>query len=337
MSVGRVWVAGMSLVRVFILALLAGGLSGCGYGVSIDAFSAASVAQRNSSALPGRVYLLRGLIGDIFSLGMDELAEKIQRRGVTASVHGVSAGRFLADEIIARYRNDPAPVILIGHSTGGDAIIAIAQRLKRANVPVALAFGFDPTPVAGRIPSNVDVFINLYQATNLIGGGTAVAEQDFRGRLINVDLRDRSEIVHITLDKSDAIHELVIGKILGVAEIATGKQALARSQAPHIAGKQNRQKKPAPPAPPAYVTPLEMKYIIPRGERIQLWDSAISVTVQPDDTLATVASRHDAPAWAIAQINKLGDDPTLTPGRTLLVPRSIVAPGAVSVLNAWRN
>ena len=53
-----------------------------------------------------------------------------------------------------------------------DAVIAIAERLKAANVPVALIFGFDPTPIAGRIPSNVEMFINLYQATNLIGGGS---------------------------------------------------------------------------------------------------------------------------------------------------------------------
>ena len=73
--------------------------------------------------------------------------------------------------------------MLLGHSSGGDVVIAIAERLKAANVPVALILGFDPTPIAGRIPSNVEMFINLYQATNLIGGGSACRLRIFAGGL----------------------------------------------------------------------------------------------------------------------------------------------------------
>ena len=52
----------------------------------------------------------------------------------------------LAGEIIAKHRRAPEPVVLIGHSSGADAAISIAQRLRAANIPVALMFGFDPTP-----------------------------------------------------------------------------------------------------------------------------------------------------------------------------------------------
>ena len=322
------------LVRIFAFVLLAAGLSGCGYGVSLDAFSAAAVTDRNSTALPGRVYLFRGLIGDIFSLGMDELAEKIRRQGVMASVHGVSAARWVADDIIAKYRSDAAPIVLIGHSTGGDAIIALAQQLKRANVPVALAFGFDPTPVSGRIPSNVEIFINLYQATNLIGGGTAVAEQGFRGRLINVDLRDRREIIHITLDKSDAIHDLVLKKIIGVAEVAAARRDEKNTPPPAPARNAKLQSKPAPPPAPEYVIPLVMRYVVPSRERIELWDSAITVTADAGDTLETIAARNTAPVWAIAQINKLDRDASIAPGQKLLIPRNVVGPGAFSAMAA---
>jgi hypothetical protein len=202
------------------------------------------------------------------------------------------------------------------------------------NIPVALAFGFDPTPIAGRIPSNVELFINLYQATNLIGGGTAMPEAGFRGRLINVDLRDRREILHITLDKSDAIHDLVVNKILGVAEMAAAKRIAASAPPPlPQRGKQAKKTAPTPPQP-TYVTPLVMKYVIPGKERIELWDSAISVTVASEDTLEAIATRHAAPAWAIAQINKLSLDAPLKAGGTLLIPRSAVAPGAASAMAA---
>ena len=263
---------------------------------------------------------------------MDELAEKIQRQGVGASVHGVSAARFMAGDIIAKYRSDPAPIVLIGHSTGGDAIIALAQQLKRADVPVALAFGFDPTPVSGRIPSNVEIFINLYQATNLIGGGTAVAESGFRGRLINVDLRDRREIVHITLDKSNAIHDLVLQKIVGVAEMAARREEKIAPQ-PAIRNAKPQNKSVPPPAA-EYVIPLVMKYVVPGRERIELWDSAAKVSAQAGDTVDTFAARNSAPAWAVAQINKLERDAQLAAGQTLLVPRSVVAPGAFSAMAA---
>jgi hypothetical protein len=328
LSIGRLALSGWTLFG--LLAVSSVGLTGCGNAISVDAFSAIT---RNTTPLPGRVYLVRGLIGDIFSLGMDELAEKIQRRGITASVHGITAAGAIASEIIDKYRVDPAPVMLIGHSSGGDVIIGIAERLKAAKVPVALAFGFDPTPIAGRIPSNVELFINLYQATNLIGGGTAAPETGFGGRLINIDLRERREILHITLDKSDVIHELVVNKILGVAEIEAAKRLAAKAPPPPSRGKQTKKASPPPP-PPTYVTPLVMKYVVPSKERIEFWDSAIAVTVAADDTLATIAVRHSAPAWAIAQINKLGADVVLNPGRTLLIPRSSIAPGAASAMAA---
>ena len=119
--------------------------------------------------------------------------------------------------------------MLIGHSTGGDLIIAAAEKLKQANVPVALAFGFDPTRIADDVPSNVDVFINLYQRTNPIGGGRATPGPGFRGRLINVDLREHSEIVHINLDKTAAVQDAVVAKIVALATLASRPKAASET------------------------------------------------------------------------------------------------------------
>jgi thioesterase domain-containing protein len=312
------------MIRFIAIGLAAAcaalGLAGCS-GSFGPALSYSASARAPAERLPGRVYLLRGLIGDVFSLGMDELAEKIERRGVRASVHGVSAVVTLADSIVAEYRANPratAPIVLVGHSTGGDAIIAIAHKLKAADVPVAIAFGFDPTPVAARVPGNVDLFINLYQGTNLIGGGTAKPDRDFRGRLVNVDLRERREIVHITLDKSDAIHDLVVRKIVNAAQQAQAQNHPVReaSSAPR-----DRRRKAAQPAP-AYVTPLAMRYVVPQSQTIELWDSAVRAKAEPGETLAALAQRNGAPAWAVAQVNKLDTDAPLREGQELLIPRN---------------
>jgi len=314
------------LARIVVIAALAGGACGCGATSSLDALDggAGATANGGNGKLPGHVYLMWGLAGEIFSRGLDGLAAKIERQGVSASVHSMVEMGSITDTIIRSYRSDPssAPVMLLGHSSGGDVVIAIAERLKAANIPVGLIFGFDPTPIAGRIPSNVEMFINIYQATNLIGGGSAAGGADFRGRIINVDLREHREIVHITLDKSDVIHALVIDKVVGVAAAAAQKQAaLALAAAPQPKKQQPKGRKPQGPPPPSYVLPLNIKYVVPAKEPIALFDSAISVTAKSEDTLESIAARTNAPAWIIGQVNKIGDDAPLRPGQTVLIPQ----------------
>jgi LysM repeat protein len=317
----------VALGRLAAIAMLAVGLAGCSFGLSPDLMTTPGPSSGRRD-MPGHVYLLRGLIGDIFSLGMDDLAEKIRQRGIRASVHGVSAARVLADAIIAKYRSEPslAPIVLIGHSTGGDEIIVMAERLKAANVPVALAVGFDPTPIARDVPSNVELFINLYQATNLIGGGRATPGPGFRGRLINVDLRDRREIVHITLDKSKVLHDLLIEKIVAIAE------ASALHQQTRVAAPAAKRKGRGTPEAET-VRPLVMKYVVPSHEPIRLWDSAWSITPAAGDTLDSISAKYGAPAWAIAQVNNLDERGALPRERRLLIPYSIDVPGRVHDAN----
>jgi thioesterase domain-containing protein len=315
------------MIRFIAIGIAALWLCGCSYGGGFYVLSFQATQHAPAEKLPGRAYLLRGLIGDIYSLGMDELAEKIEQRGIKASAHGVSAVVYLANQIIRDYRADPAgmaPIILVGHSTGADAIISIAERLKAADVPVAMAIGFDPTRIASGVPSNVDLFINLYQGTNLIGGGAARPAADFGGRLINVDLRERREIIHVTLDKNDAIHELIVRKIGALAERERAIRNAAAVPLPdaHSSAKDRRtQHRPAAQDEPAYVTPIAIRYVVPPRQTIELWDSAIQVQAAANDTVDQVAQRTGAPAWAIAQVNKVDAGQPLREGQRLLVPR----------------
>jgi hypothetical protein len=89
------------------------------------------------------VYLLRGLL-NIFSLGMDTLAEKIQRHGIYATVHNHTEWETLADQAAAAYRaGKEGPIIIVGHSLGADAVMQMSAYLGRKGVPVALAVPFD--------------------------------------------------------------------------------------------------------------------------------------------------------------------------------------------------
>jgi LysM repeat protein len=290
-----------------------GGLvGGCGYDQVVHTWVAYSEESSvpEGPKLPGHVYLVRGLT-TIYSYGIDQLAAKINHRGVTATVYGLSETGSIAGDIIRKYKagEDRGPIMLLGHSSGADYIIAIAERLKEAGVPVALAFGFDPTRIADAVPANVDLFVNLYQGANIIGGGEVQPGPDFRGRLIDVDLREHTEIVHITLDRTPAVQEAVADKITAVAAYAA-----------------RHPKEPLPRRPAgADLRPLVLKYTVPGSVPIVLWDDAMRAKVKSGETLESIAATYQAPAWAIAQINKLEIDRPLEPGRMLLIPRSVYA------------
>jgi LysM repeat protein len=299
------------MTRVAVALSLAACVAGCGYNQVMSSWfdHSAGPDAATGPKLEGHVYLLRGLAGDIYSLGMDKLADQATRRGVTATVHGMTEYSFLADEIIRKYRSgeERGPIMLIGHSTGADLTVAMAQKLKAADIPVALAFGFDPTRIAPSVPSNVELFINIYQTYNPIGGGEEAPGSGFHGRLINVDLHEHTEIVHITLDKSPVLHDLVLKKIVAVAAFAA-RQAAAR--------------KKAPTSLPNEIRPLALKYVVPRNAPIVLWDSAVKVTVKAGDTLQSIGAKYEEPMWAMTQINNLREGQSLTPGQTIVVPRS---------------
>ena len=92
------------------------------------------------------VYLLRGLLR-IFSLGMDTLAEELKGHDVYTTVDSYSDWQTLADQAAADYKaHKEAPIILIGHSLGADAVMEMAAYLGRKGVPVALVVPFETAP-----------------------------------------------------------------------------------------------------------------------------------------------------------------------------------------------
>ena len=177
--------------RVFAAVLLA-----MAAGSSLSQVEAQSITGSPAEQLDGRVYVLRGDLGIFFSTGMDYLAAELNSRGLTAGVYNWENWIALADDAIARYRAAPdrTRILLVGHSRGGDGLIAMAWRLHSAHVPVALAVAFDPTRVVGKVPPNVERFINLYQSTNSLGGGAARPSRAFHGEYATVNLAERYEM-----------------------------------------------------------------------------------------------------------------------------------------------
>ena len=171
---------------------------------------ASEAATKARSRGRAHVYLLRGFMN--LSRGLDVLAEKLRRRGIHATVHGHGEAGALAEEAARNYKSGrEGRIILIGHSMGGTAVLAMAEQLGRAGVPVALVVPIDPTSTIP-VSSNVRRVVNLYISN---GMGTAVDRgTKFHGQLQNVDFKDRPDMGHLAIQKSDKVHQQVIGYVL---------------------------------------------------------------------------------------------------------------------------
>jgi pimeloyl-ACP methyl ester carboxylesterase len=179
--------------------------------LALGAMPATAQSTAGTAQARAHVYLLRGLM-NIFSLGMDSLAEELDKRGVHTTVSNHSEWQSLADQAASNYKaGKEDPIILIGHSLGADAVMQMAAYLNRKNIPVALVVPFDGTG-SFSTPANVGHLVNLTQrkyAYMRPGPG-------FHGSLANVDVSSDPNIDHINIDKSPRLHSRAISEILAV-------------------------------------------------------------------------------------------------------------------------
>jgi hypothetical protein len=179
---------------------------------SAQGFPFAPQPQGRTPHSVAQVYLLKGL-ADIFSSGMDKLADKLRRRGIAARVASHASSDMMAAEVIRNYQAGwRAPILIAGHSLGADAAISMAQRLNQARVPVALVVTFGPLSDP-QVPPNVGRAINYYQA-NSAWRGRLVRGRGFRGSLANVNLDSAGDINHFNIEKVERIQNQAIASML---------------------------------------------------------------------------------------------------------------------------
>jgi hypothetical protein len=183
---------------------------------------AANAAPANPAAT--RVFLMRGVL-NIFSLGMDEIASRLQAQGIPAEVSNHMLWEAVADEAAADYKSGRIHnIVLVGHSSGATVLPDMVARLSQRGVPVALAIGLDSvfqTSLQGRVGR----YINLYVAN---GSGTRVAAtKGFHGTLENVNVDTVPGVGHLTIDKNEVIQRKVMAEIDAVAFGRTAARPVA--------------------------------------------------------------------------------------------------------------
>lgn len=173
------------------------------------------------------VYLLRGFMG-VFSFGIDEIAEKLTRRGISASVHGHGAAGILAEEAAQRYKAGRVRnIVIVGHSLGAGAAIDMASQLGDTRVPVSLVVTLDPVYSAS-VPSNVRRLVNYYIGDGM--GTTIDRSPKFRGSLRNFDQSHDPDMGHVSLLTARAVQRKVIGQIMATVGGGRSSSAPARPQ-----------------------------------------------------------------------------------------------------------
>ncbi|HEX4409630.1 MAG TPA: thioesterase domain-containing protein [Xanthobacteraceae bacterium] len=173
-------------------------------------------ARLSVRTMQPRVYLMRGFL-NVFSLGMDDLGDRLRADGISATVTNHADEDYIVSQIVASYQaGDRSPIVLIGHSLGADAVITMAQALDRYSIPVALLVLFDGT-APHQVPGNVTTALNFTKAFMLSPAA------DFHGTLSNVDLRNDPSVDHLSIDKTPSLQATTLDYVLhaGATQVST--------------------------------------------------------------------------------------------------------------------
>jgi hypothetical protein len=177
---------------------------------------AVPVSTTESRAVPApvangaHVYLLRGVL-NIFSLGLDDIAAKLEAQGIPVTITNYLGWASVADEAAADYRSGKVKtIILVGHSSGATVLPDMVARLSQQGAPVKLAIGLDSvfrTSLSGRVGRYVNYYIGD-------GNGEPVARsKQLQGSLENVNVQSVPGVGHLTIEKNEIMQRRVIGDI----------------------------------------------------------------------------------------------------------------------------
>jgi hypothetical protein len=211
----------MKLRFVFAFAVIAGVggiLAGCSESGTSTTAAALSRQDLSRYNYTGEVYLLRGL-ANVFSTGLDDINARFQRRGVNSKVDNHAVWQVWADDIVARNQRGQVsyPIIIMGHSLGGNACVQMARYLGDRGIKVSYVAAFDPTITTEPGP-NVDEVVNYYLPNGKKGKDLNIVVEGpgFTGTLANVDMTPAAEINHFNIEKNPELQVRVMTKTMAL-------------------------------------------------------------------------------------------------------------------------
>ena len=171
----------------------------------------------------GDVFLLRGF-ANVFSRGLDQISAELNARGIKAEVFHHTSWRYAARTIIANQKKyGRVPVVLIGHSLGANAIIRIAERLKKHKIRVQYLATFEPTQSL-KVPSNVAVAVNYYLSNSSMGLPLKKARGS-RGSFENKNMISIEGIGHFNIEEQPVLQRTVINRVMRYVKPLNSKKS----------------------------------------------------------------------------------------------------------------
>lgn len=173
----------------------------------------------------GEVYLMRGLL-NVFSRGMDVLADRMKAKGFDAISYNHADWMPYARDIVERSKKKQVsyPIIIMGHSLGGNEAPKMANFLAANGVKTELIVTFDPTEpqVVGK---NVGTVINYYLPN---GRNTIQKASGFTGDLSNVDVSGIPDIEHTNVEKNTGLQNKSIARAMKLTKTIKNKNLSAK-------------------------------------------------------------------------------------------------------------
>ena len=161
-----------------------------------------------STALPANamdVYLFRGLAGVPFSVGLDDLEEKLKSSGIRAETHPHSVWQSIYSKIIKRGVKD---VAFVGHSMGALSALSLTEKLKNSGIRVAYLGLIDIPGSRKSAPKNAS-WAEAYVSSQ---PGFSFLKPNPRHKNLVVNTRV-PKTVHITIDDSERVHDAIISAV----------------------------------------------------------------------------------------------------------------------------
>jgi len=185
------------------------------------------------------VYLLRGL-ADVYSLGLDELGEKLRAAGYSTSMVDYYTWPSTAERIISDSvsKGSTGDLVFVGHSYGADDAVHLAKSLQQRGLGVRLILLLDATRPPP-IPANVDKCIHFYMPTffgdqwpERFAGNPVFAEAGNERTLIEnryaraepIGAASEACINHFNIDAVQPMQDVVLAEIMKLGETVPGDQ-----------------------------------------------------------------------------------------------------------------
>ena len=174
------------------------------------------------------------------------------------------------------YREDPAPIILIGHSMGGLLRAEVRGDAAGRKHPGQPRCHDRSGPRHARRAAQCRALHQHLPVERRSGRRRRQTEPGYHGHYASFDLSEHDEVTHINIDKMDDVHEQLVAKIVQLATTpAKGRQA-SRCR-------------------------FAMSFL--RTAPIELWDSGTPVVARQAIRCRTLRQLYHVPLWSLTQVN----------------------------------